>query len=158
METKICIRCGKEYVPNSNRQKYCMECGVVAYKEYSKQYYKQYDKQYYKVHKEERKEYDKQYYQNHPEQVAEKQKRYRKTPAGKEADKRGYDKHRKLGFKPINEYFEGSEGHHIDKERIIYIPKELHKSIWHNLNTGQGMVEINFKVMQWLERGCNVIR
>lgn len=50
----------------------------------------------------------------------------------------------------LNEWFEGSELHHITKDVAIYIPKELHHSIWHNLKTGEGMEEINDAAQAWL--------
>jgi hypothetical protein len=59
-------------------------------------------------------------------------------------------KHRKLGFIPLNEQFAGSEGHHIDFECVVYIPKELHRSIWHNVWNSKGMTEINDEVFKWL--------
>jgi len=50
---------------------------------------------------------------------------------------------RNLGFIPLNEFFEGSEFHHIDRERGLFIPIELHKSISHCVETGKNMKEIN---------------
>lgn len=52
----------------------------------------------------------------------------------------------------LNKYFEGSDGHHIDKTHIIFIPKELHNSIAHNVWTGKGMDKINAKVLEWLHQ------
>lgn len=48
-----------------------------------------------------------------------------------------------FGFNPLNSPFFGCEGHHIDKNDVIFIPKKLHHSVYHNQHTGQGMVEIN---------------
>lgn len=59
-------------------------------------------------------------------------------------------KRRSLGFIPLNEPFEGAHGHHIDKEHIVYIPAKLHRSVSHNVFTGEGMDEINDKVFVWL--------
>ena len=50
---------------------------------------------------------------------------------------------RQLGFVELNERFIGSEAHHLDKELVLYIPKELHQSIRHNVWNGMGMEEIN---------------
>jgi len=36
---KICQRCGKEYPPASNRQKYCADCRPAVTQEYNRQYY-----------------------------------------------------------------------------------------------------------------------
>lgn len=56
---------------------------------------------------------------------------------------KSWAKHRALGFIPLNEPFKGSEGHHIDKEHVVYVLKKLHRSIRHNVWTGEGMKEIN---------------
>ncbi len=59
-------------------------------------------------------------------------------------------KRRAFGNSFINEIFEGSEGHHIDKDNILYIPKELHRSISHNVTTGKNMDLINLESMKWI--------
>lgn len=56
---------------------------------------------------------------------------------------------RELGFIPLNDYFENSEGHHLDKEHVLYIPEELHKSVYHNVYTNQGMNIINEIAIDW---------
>lgn len=60
-----------------------------------------------------------------------------------EARKRREEKRRGFGFIPLNDKFPGTEAHHLDKELVLYIPKELHQSVWHNMFTGQGMEEMN---------------
>ena len=52
-------------------------------------------------------------------------------------------KRRTLGYIELNDSFVGSEGHHIDEEFVIHIPKEIHRSVTHNVHTGKGMEEIN---------------
>ncbi|MCK4260671.1 MAG: hypothetical protein KAX49_16965 [Halanaerobiales bacterium] len=59
-------------------------------------------------------------------------------------------KKRGLGFIPLNDWFEDSHAHHIDKERIIYIPAKLHNSVFHNLDTGKGMNYINDLAIDFL--------
>jgi hypothetical protein len=59
-------------------------------------------------------------------------------------------KRRVLGHIELNQFFNGSQAHHIDKEHIIYIPTELHNSIRHNVWNGKHMNEINAKVLDWL--------
>jgi hypothetical protein len=59
-------------------------------------------------------------------------------------------KRRALGFVPLNEPFEGSEAHHIDTEHVIYVPKELHMSIRHNVWTGENMERINVIACQYM--------
>jgi len=57
--------------------------------------------------------------------------------------RRSKAKRRLLGFVPLNECFVGCEGHHIDNERVINMPHALHRSVYHNQHTGQGMAKIN---------------
>jgi len=59
---------------------------------------------------------------------------------GKKASKA---RRRLLGFVPLNEPFVGCEGHHVDNERVIYIPKALHRSIYHRQRDGRGMAQMN---------------
>ena len=59
--------------------------------------------------------------------------------------------HRLGNATELNEPFEGCEMHHISKDVVVYIPKSLHRSIYHNLKTGKGMDKINKKVLEWLE-------
>ena len=56
-----------------------------------------------------------------------------------------------LGFKPINRRHEGLVMHHIDHEYVIYIPKELHESIWHRQKSGRGMEQMNKLAWKYLE-------
>jgi len=63
---------------------------------------------------------------------------------------RSHNKRRKLGYENINEPFEGSQGHHIDKEHVVFIPKWLHKTIWHSLNKPESMEKINNLVSCWI--------
>jgi len=52
-------------------------------------------------------------------------------------------KRRILGFNFLNSWFPGCEGHHINKDDVIYMLKKLHRSFYHNQHTGKGMVEMN---------------
>lgn len=67
-----------------------------------------------------------------------------------ESWRRSRAKRRTLGFIPLNAPFPGCAGHHIDPEQIIHIPEALHKSIYHNLHTGQGMAKINAVAYNYL--------
>jgi len=73
METiRICKICGKEFIPNSNSQKYCSsECSKIARKETNKKYYQ--------AHREEIKIYSKQHYQTCSEQYRAYSKKYRRA-------------------------------------------------------------------------------
>lgn len=57
--------------------------------------------------------------------------------------RKGNAKRRVLGFIPLNTWFAGCEGHHVDNKRVIFIPKELHRSIYHRQPDGRGMVQMN---------------
>lgn len=59
-------------------------------------------------------------------------------------------KRRSLGFNPLNSWFIGCEGHHINKDDVIYEPKQLHRSVPHDVWTGRGMVEANALAGQYL--------
>lgn len=56
--------------------------------------------------------------------------------------------------KTITRPFEGSHFHHMylngDNEYGMFIPVSLHKSVYHNGKTGQGMKEINKAALLWL--------
>jgi hypothetical protein len=56
---------------------------------------------------------------------------------------RSQSRRRVLGFNPLNSPFTGCEGHHINDHDVIYIPKVMHKSVWHNVFTGKNMDKIN---------------
>jgi hypothetical protein len=81
----------------------------------------------------------------HPERVKELSKSWAKNNPKKQKELwiKHSAKRRKLGFILINEPFEGSEAHHLDKETVFYIPKIANEKIKHNVWTGQGMNEIN---------------
>jgi hypothetical protein len=57
--------------------------------------------------------------------------------------KKSQAKRRVLGFVPLNKPFVGCEGHHVDNELVINIPKALHRSIFHRQTDGRGMTKIN---------------
>ena len=65
---------------------------------------------------------------------------------------------RNMGYIPMNSWFEGSEGHHIDDEFVIYIPEEMHKSNPHNQNNKETMKVINNLAFEFLaEQNLNNI-
>lgn len=51
----------------------------------------------------------------------------------------------------VNSYFDGSEQHHISKFLTAFIPKNLHRSIYHSLRSGKNMLRLNDLVYEWLE-------
>jgi len=94
--------------------------------------------EYNKKWQQENKEYYIQWQQEHPDRVREI------------AKKSNAKRHRNLGFIPLNKSFEGSEAHHIDRNYIIYIPKEIHRSIWHSVLKNKNMDEINAVAFNYL--------
>lgn len=109
-------------------------------------------KEYYHNHTEERGEYGRIYYQNNIEKKRKHNKVYNRSPEGRETQQRSKTKRQRgLGFEPLNEWFSGSEAHHVNKNVIIYIPEEIHRSISHNIWNGKGMEEINKAAFEWLE-------
>jgi len=93
--------------------------------------YRAYSKQYYEQNKEKNKQSAKAWRENHRERWHELERR------------KNSKRQRKLGFVPLNEWFEGSEAHHICPTFVIYIPKELHRSIKHSVLKWQNMNRIN---------------
>jgi hypothetical protein len=68
----------------------------------------------------------------------------------KASRRRGKAKRRLLGFVPLNLPFIGCEGHHIGPEQVIYMPKALHRSIYHRQTDGRGMAKINAVAYNYL--------
>lgn len=69
----------------------------------------------------------------HPEKL-------RQQVARRNYKRRGLSANTVLGI-----YFPTSHFHHMTRDLGIYIPETLHKSIRHNIWTGEGMNEINWK-------------
>lgn len=88
---------------------------------------------------------------NHGDQSGEKNPNF--NGGTKASERRHKARRRKLGYIPLNSYFEDCEGHHITHNFVIYIPKATHKSVWHNLNTDQGMEAMNTLAVDFLVNG-----
>lgn len=70
---------------------------------------------------------------------------YYQTPNGRTVRLRSVHKRRdNLGFNPLNEWFEGSHAHHINKIDVIYIPKKLNRLVYHNIFNGCNIETINY--------------
>jgi hypothetical protein len=158
---KTCTRCGKEFKPNSNFQTYCSECASINNREKHREWLKKHSskvkesrKQYYLMHTEREKENHRQYMLTHPaigEYERQYSKLYRQTESGKENLGKSKSKRRSLGFIPLNSFHKGDEFHHQDKMGYgIYMDKEAHKSIYHNIFTGKGMDEMNALAWNYL--------
>lgn len=64
-------------------------------------------------------------------------------------DRKKRSNQRGLGFEAINDYFHGRVFHHLTKRYGIFIPNELHKSVWHSHVKNIGIVEINNSALKW---------
>lgn len=53
---------------------------------------------------------------------------------------------------PLNSKFPGCEKHHIDRNRVIYIPKLLHRSITHSIFDKVSMKKINNLAFEWMKK------
>ena len=120
-----------------------------------------YNKQWHQQHREEILAHKKLYRERNRDKVLASSKRWREQNKEKERQsvkawrenhieqyreimrKHSSKRQRKLGFIPLNKPFEGSEAHHICRTFVIYIPKDMHRSIYHSVWTGKNMEEIN---------------
>ncbi len=99
--------------------------------------------------KNKRKKTRKKFLENHPGY----EKKYTHSPKGREKGRRHYAKRkRKLGYIPLNKPFKGSRGHHVDKDRVIYIPKKMHGSVWHSVLANRNMDKINRLAFEFLRK------
>lgn len=75
---------------------------------------------------------------------------YARTEAGKLTDARAKAKRKRdLGFKPLNNWFPDSHGHHLNQNDVLYIPAELHNSIKHKQDDLDSMRLINEAAFEW---------
>jgi hypothetical protein len=68
----------------------------------------------------------------------------------KMANLRSRARRKQFGHENLNEPFENSHGHHIDKDHIVFIPKWLHKMEYHAMKKLETMERINTLVYYWL--------
>jgi hypothetical protein len=142
--TKTCLRCGEKYQPASGFQKYCAECRPLVYNEQKRGWDRD--------NPETCRAFRRKWCHNNPDKNSAESRKWRlnNPESEKEIRKRGKAKRRTLDFVPLNRPFNGCEAHHIDKERIIYIPKALHRSIAHNVWTNKNMGKINAEAFNFL--------
>lgn len=131
-------------------------------------------KQYYRLHKDKMKtqarehylknkdsiqKYHREYGKNYRKTTRAKelnkkaQKKFRQSPKGKVKDAKSKSKRkRNLEFIKLNEWFEGAHAHHIDRRYVLYIPQDIHTSIWHSLEKADLIKKINNLVFDWAIR------
>ena len=154
------------YIANTEKIKACNKNYYLTHQEEKKAYHSDYSKgynlkhnekirarskAYYLANKEKRITYIKNYNLVNKEKASIYIKKYQQTPKGKQIKLKARAKRRQFGFIPLNSYFTGSEGHHIDRQRVIYIPQELHKSISHGLLQNRNMEAINARALEFLQ-------
>lgn len=101
---------------------------------------KKHDKEYHENNKDKRKKY----LADNKGKIAEYHKKYILTDACKKTRAKSKAKRkRELGYVPLNNIFPGCHGHHVDTNYVIHIPAEMHKSINHQQNKPETMIEIN---------------
>ena len=108
-------------------------------------------KAWYLSHKKERAAYSKAYYLMHKEERAARDKVYQRSLTGKAVFRKHRAKRRQLGFISLNAPFKDSEGHHMDTEHVVYIPKELHRGNIHSLLGNRNMEMINTLALNFLK-------
>lgn len=162
---KTCQRCGKKYLPTCSRQKFCTKCGPQE----RRNTHARCNREHHFFHIAEDKEYNGIYYVKHHSQLLVKQEEWRiEHPdastiwAAKHPNERRIARLKSnvkrcaLGFHPLNSWFPGCEGHHINPNDVIYIPVDLHKSVDHNIWTGRNMDKINALAGQYLTENLDV--
>ena len=93
---------------------------------------------------------DAEYYQKNKERILKHQRKYQKSESAKLAFTKSKAKRkRNFGYNLINNKFKGSDGHHLNYEDVIYIPKELHRSVSHSVTQNRNMDKINDLAIEW---------
>lgn len=127
------------------------------YRETHKEEVKERAKRWEKLHPDKRKKYTKRWQELHPDKVKKIMQDWRinnpdkyklsyqrwKKEHPEEVKRNNLLRQKGLDFIELNQKQEGYEAHHIDKKYVIWIPKEIHRSIYHSQTTGKGMDEIN---------------
>ena len=164
-EPRICPLCGKEFTSHSPGQKYCDDCIPIAKRAKVHRFYERHREEiipksvkrvteWRKRNPNKLAESRKRYRQKHHDELMQKKKVWRHSnpdKAREESRKHQCKRNRHLEYFPLNKYFEGSEAHHLNRFQVVYIPKELHRSISHNLWTGKNMDEINKLAWEWIK-------
>jgi hypothetical protein len=141
---RVCPICGQEYFPTSPSQKYCLGCR----KEGKRRVHRLWKKGWGQEKKDIKKMANKQWKKDNPVKA---KKWDREHPDMVRAERRQTKaKRRILGFAPMNQPFDNCEGHHLNQTDVVYIPKDLHRSIPHNVFTGKNMERINALACAWV--------
>ena len=124
----------KEELKKKKREYFKTEKGKQVKKKSDAKYYKKNKKillekgrKYTEMHSEENRKRVSEWQKTHSEQRNANHRRWHKRHP--EKVKENFNRRRNMGFVPLNEPIEGVEciAHHVDKNHILYIPKEIHK-------------------------------
>lgn len=152
---RVCIACYKK----GKHERYLRNCEVVKAKQHV-YYYEhlpernEYQRKYRESHLEERRAYSRRWDAENRERKNKRQSEYLKTEAGKLSNARHEFKRRELKFDPINRKFPDAEFHHLhtngNKGLGVFIPKDLHSTVWHERAGGEGLKQMNMLAMSWV--------
>lgn len=163
LEGKVCTGCGEfksldefgnDKKARDGKNFRCKECAKEATKKYQKNNIvkeKLRCKKYREDNREKCNERCKKWRKENPgkiEDYKEKQyknnSKYKKTGKGKLCMAKSVAKrNRDLGYIPLNDCFNGCEGHHINKLYVIFIPVEMHRNVRHKMGDVESMSRIN---------------
>jgi len=90
-QTIICEQCGRIFVSEYPRQKFCLACRTKREEEYYKanaERIRKHSREYRKAHPERAREYKRKYYQTHPERIREYTRKYHQAHPGAEVARR----------------------------------------------------------------------
>jgi hypothetical protein len=137
--TKVCTQCGRELELSAfHKQKLGLHGRRATCKECRKSEYID--------NRDKILEYHVQYNLENRDKINSYIREYRQTDNGRRKRHIERDVRRQFGTsEPLNEWFENSHEHHLhldDTTTTIFIPVELHNSIYHNSKTGEGIIEI----------------
>ena len=134
-------------------QKNKKKCNII-----SKQYHHTHkgkcnmaSRQYHQCHREKCNTNSRKYYQTHKEEYKTRYRQYYHTAHGRFVINRAKaERKRDLKYNELNIWFKGSVGHHMNRNDVIYIPVELHRSISHSRFDQMKMNRINKAAINWL--------
>jgi len=140
----------KRYLLHPEKQRVATKKWAIEHPGQARKTHKLGSRKYRATHPKQIKENRRKHYLAHTEQMKKKQIQFRQTPKGKEGIRKYNAIRKQFGFIPLNKYFKGSEAHHVDLERVIYIPEKLHRSVWHSVTLNINMDKINKLAFEFL--------
>ena len=134
-------------------------CKGLCRKHYNKQYRQinavkiaKQKKLYEQVNTEKINKHRKLYRQINKERINKRRRLYFQTLKGKTVQRMIDYRRRQLGYTPLNDPFPGCEGHHIDREQVIYMPAEIHNYTYHSVNKNINMEKMNRSAFKFLDK------